>query len=251
MRRLNDCRAWLPLGLLCCLLGFPPGGGAAPAPATALGQEPSLALAPVPASAPAPASAQQAAARELAALLSSFTALKAEFRQRTPGRDQEEQRGVLWLQRPDRFRIESGPPLSQTVVSDGANLWRHDRDLEQVVVSRLDAETAEAPALLLAGQAEALMQRFQVAGFGEGGGEGEGDGGTRTFVLRAKGEETVQELALVFVDGVPKAITLEARMQGPTLIEFAQVQLDPPLPPDAFRFAIPDGVDVIDARPPE
>ena len=227
MRRRNDCRAWLLGFLLCCLLGGFSLAGAAPAQ-------------------------DQEAARELAALLSSFSALKAEFRQRTPGRDQEEQRGVIWLQRPDRFRIESGPPLSQTAVSDGALLWRHDRDLEQVVVSRLAAEMAEAPALLLAGQAEALMQRFQVADFGESGGGGdESEGGRRTFVLRAKGQEAVQELALVFADGRPRAITLEARMQGPTLIEFEQVQLDPPLPPDIFRFAPPAGVDVIDSRLPE
>ena len=216
VRRLSDWRAALPLlGVLLCglLLGAPS----------------------APAGEPAPDAAQA-----LARLLDSFASLKADFTQTAPGLEQGEQAGRLWLQKPGKFRIESGPPLSQTVVSDGAHLWQHDLDLEQALVAPLPTDPAEAPALLLAGKAAALTARFAV--------EAHGELPLQTYLLRAKGGEAVQELTLVFAGGRPKAIVLEAGMHGRSLIEFSAVQLDLPLPESLFDFTLPEGVDLIDSR---
>ena len=186
-----------------------------------------------------PAQAEDASAA-LTRLLASFTTLTADFTQQTPGADAEAQQGRLWLQGPNKFRIESVPPLSQTVVSDGESLWRYDLDLEQVVITRLDSDAAEVPVLLLAANADLLARRFHVESYGKG--------AQQAFVLTPKADEPLQALTLVFSDGRPKSLTLEAMPQGRTQIDFSAVHLDPPLPKAIFTLESPPTTDIIDSR---
>lgn len=85
---------------------------------------------------------------QLIELLAGFTAIRANFVQKE-SRGDTVQTGSFVLSKPNRFRIESSAPLSQTMVSDGESLWTYDRDLEQIIINSLDTRAAEIPMLLL------------------------------------------------------------------------------------------------------
>src|SRR3979490_2863510 len=60
--------------------------------------------------------------------------------------------GTFAFARPGKFRGTYEKPHKQVLVSDGAKLWIHDRDLNQVTVKRIDAAISSTPAALLAGK---------------------------------------------------------------------------------------------------
>lgn len=175
---------------------------------------------------------------ELSQLLASFTGLKADFRQ---GDETQPQTGSFWLQKPGRFRVESAPPLSQVVVSNGTDLWTYDQDLAQVIVAKLDTDMADLPLLLLASETGSLQEHFQVERYE--------DESHQIYLLTPWNDSAIAQLALVFQGQVPKAITLDTQLRQSTQIELFSVEFDPDLPPERFELAIPEGVDVIDDRP--
>ena len=176
----------------------------------------------------------------LTGLLAAMPSLQAEFSQYAENRDL--QTGKFWLEKPNKFRVETGPPLSQTIVSDGANLWTHDKDLEQVVVSLLDANAGEIPVLLFAGDPGKISETFMVESFT--------DEDSRSFVLFPKADNAIlRAIALRFVDDLPVSITIENTMAERTRIELSSVAAGGELKQDVFHFEMPDSVDLIDDRP--
>ncbi len=198
-------------------------------------------------------------AQVLAEMLGKFEAIHAKFIQkkvqRTLGEatNEETQSGEFWLQKPDRFRVETGPPLSQTVVSDGANLWTHDRDLEQVIISDLEADLIRLPILLLGGKAKDLAAVFSVARHPSGSEyrseDRSGDEARNLFLLTPYDDQGIlTSVAIVFVHSIPETIILEDAMQQRTLIELSNVNLTPEFTGTEFLFETSEPVDVIDDR---
>src|SRR6266702_4340460 len=60
--------------------------------------------------------------------------------------------GTFAFARPGKFRWTYEKPHKQVLVGDGAKLWIHDPDLNQVTVKRIDNAISSTPAALLAGQ---------------------------------------------------------------------------------------------------
>ncbi len=71
-------------------------------------------------------------------------------------------RGEMWLSRPGMLRWEVEAPYSQTVVSDGEDVYLYDPDLEQVTVQAMDDRVTHTPALLLSGSADELTASYDV-----------------------------------------------------------------------------------------
>ncbi|MBT4491977.1 MAG: outer membrane lipoprotein chaperone LolA [Gammaproteobacteria bacterium] len=187
-----------------------------------------------------PTTADMAPAEHLVELLQGIEALHARYEQTG---QQEMQTGEFWLRKPNQFRLESAPPLSQTIVSDGYSLWTHDRDLEQVIVSTLNTQAEDIPLLLFAGEPGRLKDSFMVEYFE--------DGQHDYFVLTPLEEGgMVVGIALAFQDDLPVKISFESAMNEQTIIHLLDVsQL---LADDtSFDYQIPDGVDVIDDRRPD
>ncbi len=69
--------------------------------------------------------------------------------------------GTFAFQRPGKFRWTYDKPFEQIIVGDGARVWVYDRDLNQVVVRKLDAALGATPAALLAGD-NALEKNFTL-----------------------------------------------------------------------------------------
>jgi len=81
--------------------------------------------------------------------LDSFT---AEFTQTLFDANQEKQeevKGILRVQRPDRFNLEYTEPYYQLYVADGKHLYFYDQDLEQVTIKPQQAMLDNSPAMIL------------------------------------------------------------------------------------------------------
>lgn len=170
-------------------------------------------------------------------LLDDIETLHGKFEQVGQG---EPQHGVLWLAKPNQFRVESSPPLSQTIVSNGEDLWTHDRDLHQVIISELDTQAGEIPLLLFAGEAARLRESYIVEQFT--------DDQHQYFVLTPVAENRVfAGFTLAFLDSLPVRLSFETTMNETTVINFYDMTVD--VEDHAiFRMAVPDHVDVIDDR---
>ena len=150
--------------------------------------------------------------------------------------------GSFAFARPGKFRWTYEKPHKQVLVGDGAKLWIHDPDLNQVTVKRIDNAISSTPAALLAGK----------------------DDITALFTLRDAGAAD----GLDWVEATPKApdtgfdrvrlglkgktlaaMELNDQLGGRTLLRFSDLKANASLPADTFRFTPPQGADVIDDAP--
>lgn len=176
--------------------------------------------------------------------LTGITSLHSRFEQSTMGRNREfarQESGELWVEKPDRFRIVSGQPNAQTLVSDGKTFWSYDVDLEQVIVSKLDKSVRDVPILLLGGDPAAITQKYRITFY-------ESDRGDH-FVLEPKTTTSLfSSLTIVFDDKTPAAISIRDNFGQQILMELIDPAINIDLAPELFEFEVPDGVDVIDDR---
>lgn len=187
---------------------------------------------------PALAEEERSPADRLVTLLDNITSMKASFQQSS--RTQEAQSGTVWLQKPNRFRLETAAPLSQTIVSDGESLWTYDRDLEQVVISSISHRVEELPILLLAGDAANLVDDYRVDYFE--------DEVQQFFLLQPlQSEGILGRLSITFEDGSPVSVGVDTSTHERTVINL-ELQPEPDIADETFTFTIPDGIDVIDDR---
>lgn len=177
---------------------------------------------------------------QLAQVLSNVDTLYARYEQRSNA--PEVQTGEIWLSKPDRFRVVSGPPLSQTVVSNSETLWTYDQDLEQVIITRFDSQAAEIPILLFTGDPADIAERYDVEFFA--------DETRQHFLLSPKDDSSLlSALAMSFENTMPVSIVVETSTQQRTTIRLFDQVLPAELNDDQFEFQVPEGVDVIDDRP--
>lgn len=93
----------------------------------------------------------------LRSFFKSTQSMRAEFQQTVmdkQGRKVQEVTGTMQLQRPGKFRWDYNKPYVQVIVGDGARVWLHDPELNQVTVRSLDKALGNTPAALLAGNKE-------------------------------------------------------------------------------------------------
>ena len=155
------------------------------------------------------------------------------------GKSVDRSTGTFAFARPGKFRWTYEKPVKQVLVGDGAKLWIHDADLNQVTVKRIDKAMSSTPAALLAGK----------------------DDITRVFTLRDAGEKD----GLGWVEALPKekdtgfesvrigmkgralaAMELADSLGGRTSLVFSDLKPNAPLPPATFQFSPPKGADVMD-----
>jgi outer membrane lipoprotein carrier protein len=146
--------------------------------------------------------------------------------------------GTFAFARPGKFRWTYEKPFDQLIVGDGEKVWIYDRDLNQVIVRKLDAALGSTPAALLAGD-NALEKNFTlVAG-------GESNGLEFVDATPKAPESQFSRIRLGFVDNLPRRMELTDAFGQTTELTFADVKRNPKLAPDLFRFAPPQGADVV------
>ena len=146
--------------------------------------------------------------------------------------------GTFAFQRPGKFRWTYDKPFDQVIVGDGEKVWVYDRDLNQVIVRKLDAALGATPAALLAGD-NALERNFTlVAG-------GEGEGVQYVDATPKSAESQFTRIRLGFADNLPRRMQLTDAFGQTTERTFADMQRNPKLAVETFRFTPPKGADVV------
>jgi outer membrane lipoprotein carrier protein len=165
----------------------------------------------------------------------------ATFAQRVSPKGQspaKESTGTFVFQRPGKFRWAYEKPYEQLIVGDGAKLWIYDRDLNQVIVRKLDAALGATPAALLAGD-NTLERNFTLT---EGAGA---DGLEYVDAVPKTPESQFTRVRIGFRDGLPRAMELTDAFGQVTSLRFTSIERDPALAADLFRFEVPPGADVV------
>jgi outer membrane lipoprotein carrier protein len=183
----------------------------------------------------------QPAPEPLRRFLAGTQAAQARFTQVVfdrAGRRVQEASGRMQFARPGRFRWEYEKPHPQLIVGDGEQVWIWDRDLNQVTVRRLDRALAGTPAALLAGDLD-IEKAFRFAAAGTH------DGYEWIEAVPRAPESGFESVRLGFAQAALGAMELRDALGQRTLIRFTEVERNPKLAPQLFRFVPPKGADVV------
>ena len=145
--------------------------------------------------------------------------------------------GSFEFSRPNRFRFAYSKPFEQLIVSDGAKVWLHDIDLNQVSVRLLDQALGGTPAALLAGGA--LDKDFELAA------QPAKDGLDWVLATPRAKDGSVAQLRVGFRGKDLAALEIVDAFGQRSQLLFSGVQQGLTLPAERFRFVPPPGVDVI------
>lgn len=173
--------------------------------------------------------------------LETVESLEARFEQHitnTEGEVVERGSGMLWLQRPSRFRWRYDEPFEQVIVADGKNLWMHDIDLDTYTVTPLDDAVASTPAMLLGGD-RTVRDHFRVL-------DRFTEDGLAWVVLAPVDEGTDFRSVLIAFDGaVPARLEFLDGLNHTTHLTLHDIEVNERIPVRTFRFSPPRGAAVI------
>jgi len=146
--------------------------------------------------------------------------------------------GTFAFLRPGKFRWTYDKPFEQLIVGDGMRVWIYDRDLNQVIVRKLDAALGATPAALLAGD-NALEKNFTLT-------EGTAAGGLEFVDAVPKTQESqFTKVRMGFRDNLPSVMELTDAFGQITTLTFVTFERNPHLAATLFRFDVPAGADVV------
>ncbi|TAN51619.1 MAG: outer membrane lipoprotein chaperone LolA [Methylococcaceae bacterium] len=176
--------------------------------------------------------------------LDSSKSMQAEFSQVSideTGNAHHKATGVVYLQKPGKFRWDYFEPYQQQIITSDGKVWFYDVDLEQVTIKRIDKAVGSTPALLLSGQIS-LKDNFTLEQQGE-------DEGLVWVKLLPKGEEnTFKYVTIGLQDGTLGGMELADNFGQLTRIYFSHVKSGGKLDPSLFEFKPPSGVDVFEDK---
>jgi len=166
---------------------------------------------------------------------------KVTFRQAVTAKGQQavrESTGTFSFQRPGKFRWMYETPYEQLIVGDGEKLWVFDRDLNQVIVRKLDTVLGSTPAALLAGDS-ALEKNFDLADAGKS------DGVDYVDAKPRSADTGFERVRIGFVDNLPRAMELRDTFGNVTVLTFGRFERNAAQDAAQFTFTPPKGADVI------
>lgn len=201
----------------------------------------------------APATAQQAT-NNLIKQLGAIQSLSADFSQTTTASSSKKNTsknrptpqhmnqtftGKMKVARPGKFYWETLSPAKQTIVTTGSTVWIYDPDLQQAVKQTLDAQISNTPALLLSGNAQQIMQAYDIS---------QPDAKKTYYTLTPKSTDgAFERLYISFgANNTPTTMILQDSMGQTTQVKFSNVKLNPSLNPSLFNFSPPKGTDIIE-----
>lgn len=196
--------------------------------------------------------AQEAVSQEagaiaaLEAILAQTQTLSAEVEQLLvdqDGREIQETRALLLMEKPSHFHWAITEPYQQLTVTDGETLWHYEPDLDQVTINTFDDnEVDRVPAMLLNGDADTIREAYDVSSTNMG-------GELVRFVLIPRNPDRLFErLSVTFRGAVLEEMQFEDSLGQRTSLSFNEVNRNVPLDASKFSFTPPDGIDVIDNR---
>ena len=177
----------------------------------------------------------------LKTFLGQTQSVKARFAQMVLDRNLkplQQAQGVMQFSRPGKFRWDYTKPYEQTIVGDGSQLWIYDKDLNQVTVRKLDRALGASPAALLAGRND-LERDFTLSD------SGSKDGIDWLDAVPKNRDTAFERVRMGFGKSGLAAMELRDQFGQITVITFADIERNPQIPAEVFRFTPPKGADVI------
>jgi len=154
------------------------------------------------------------------------------------GRVPQASSGTFAFARPGKFRWSYDKPYAQLLVGDGDKLWIYDRDLNQVIVKKLDRALGATPASLLAGD-NTFEKNFVLI-------DGGNADGLDFVEAKPKSPDTgFDQIRIGFKENLPRTMELHDSFGQVTQLTFDAFERNPTIDPALFRFVPPPGADVI------
>ena len=182
---------------------------------------------------------------QLRSFLTQTQSARGDFTQRVVNRDgkptQPAAAGRFEFQRPGKFRWVYVTPYEQVIVSDGAKLWLYDKDLNQVTIKKLAAALPASPASILFGSND-FEREFEVKD------DGSRDGVAWILAAPRNKDTSFTRIRIGFREGLPAAMELLDTFGQTSRLAFSQLERNPRLDADTFRFVPPQGADVLEDR---
>ena len=146
--------------------------------------------------------------------------------------------GTVQFERPGKFRWTYEKPYHQLIVGDGSKLWIYDKDLNQVTERKLDKALGSSPAALLAGSDD-IGKYFSLNALGM-------KKQLDWLEARPLDEESLfDKVHMGFRGNVLEVMELYDHFGQKTSIKLSNLQRNPKSPPDMYKFAVPEGADVV------
>ena len=188
-----------------------------------------------------PAIVSAASIERLRAFLRDTQTARTSFTQTVTdksGRVVQRSNGEFKLARPGKFRWSVDKPYRQLVVGDGDRVWIYDEDLNQVVVRKAGEAIGSTPAALLAGR-EDVERAFKWR-------ELPAAGGLEWLAATPLSKDAAfAEIRLGFDAQSLAALEMVDPFGQKTVVRFGELDRNPSLAPETFRFVPPKGADVI------
>ena len=171
--------------------------------------------------------------------LSKKNFITAEFIQTTFNNGQERKiKGEIKANRRGMFKVVYQEPLNEIITSNGRQLFRLDREIEQLDISEIDATFSESPIGIFSSTKEELEDIFSVK-------ECLNDQEVVTCVLEPKTEGSFLKLAYIELNNNElSSLVYFDTFEQKVILDFSFVSWDKILD-NAFILEIPEGIDVV------
>tara|TARA_B110000014_G_scaffold260481_1_gene250312 strand:- start:249 stop:860 length:612 start_codon:yes stop_codon:yes gene_type:complete len=171
--------------------------------------------------------------------LSKKNFITAEFVQTTFNDGQERKiKGEIKANRRGMFKVVYQEPLNEIISSNGRQLFRLDKEIEQLDISEIDATFSESPIGIFSSNREELEDIFLVK-------ECLNDQEVVTCVLEPKTEGSFLKLASIELNNKElSSLVYFDTFEQKVILDFSFVSWDKILD-NAFILEIPEGIDVV------
>jgi outer membrane lipoprotein carrier protein len=177
------------------------------------------------------------------AFVSSTHAAKGDFIQRQMKlvngevKLSDQSSGTFMFARPGKFIWLYQKPYEQLLQADGEKLYMYDKDLNQVTTKALGTALSSSPAAILFGSND-LAKNFAINDVGPK------DGMDWLQATPKDKDSTFTLISIGMQNGVPREMDLRDNFGKTTIILLQNMERNPALKPDQFKFTVPAGADV-------
>ncbi len=189
-----------------------------------------------------PALTEASATESLKNFIKETRTVRANFSQTLydkNARTLQESKGTMLFERPEKFRWTYEKPYEQLIVGDGTQVWFYDQDLNQVTIRQFNIAIGSSPAALLAGSST-IEDNFVL-----------NELGLQNEIEWLEAIPKSKESAFEFIqmgfspDGMLRIMALRDSFGQTTLLTFSDLEKNPKLPIELFKFTPPANADVI------
>jgi len=151
--------------------------------------------------------------------------------------------GTFSFSRPGKFIWLYQTPYL-LLQADGDKLFMYDKDLNQVTIKSLGTALSSSPAAILFGSND-LEKNFTIKDVGQK------DGMDWLQATPKDKDSTFALISIGMVDGVPREMDLRDTFNQTTIILLQNLEKNPALKADQFKFTVPAGADVFNPDQPK